>query len=299
MIERIILHGGTPKTGTTSLQIALHGLRDALGQRGIFVPPTSAQEYPTSDGRPGTKPKHQWMVGALMAPTADTFLDGLRRALEAAPADAHTAVLSTEGLYHHWWDFSEAGRAALTEISQRHRVELWVWFRPPLDFFRSSYVQMLKNPLGKVWCYGRDLSPRELLDDPWFARRLDYAGFMRDASEVLGKGAVRPFAWRNGTVEDFLSALGHDDLAGEELQEHATLGAVGVAMLRLVNARAVANPVKAEAVRLIGRIDAILGPDSPEFEIDADTLARIAALSSPGLAWLRQEWGLDLRATGS
>jgi hypothetical protein len=297
VIERIILHAGTPKTGTTSLQRALHGFREALGARGVFIPPTTVQQYPTPDGRLEAKPKHQWMVGALTAPTAEPFLVGARRALEAAQENAHTAILSTEGLYHHWWDFSDGGKAGLAEIAKRHRVELWVWFRSPLEFFKSSYVQMLKNPLGKVSCYGKDLSPAELLADPWFARRLDYAGFVREASEVLGRDAVRPFAWRNCTVRDFLSALGHGDLAAEEPREHPTLGTVGVAMLRLVNARVLANPVKAEAVRLISQIDAALGDASPEFDLDAESRARVVALSCPGLAWLRQEWDLDLTST--
>lgn len=294
MIERIILHAGTPKTGTTSLQRVLFGLRETLGARGVYIPPTTVQQYPTSDGRMEAKPKHQWMVGALMAPTAETFRDGVRSALAAAPANTHTVVLSTEGLYHHWWDFSDAGKAGLAELSKRLRVELWVWFRPPLEFFRSSYVQMLKNPIGRVSCYGKDMSPDELLDDPWFARRLDYAGFVRETAGILGRDAVRPFVWKNSTVRDFLSALGHADLATEEPREHRTLGTVGVAMLRLVNARAVANPVKAEAVRLVSQLDTAMGDASPEFELDAATRARIAALSGPGLAWLRREWNVDL-----
>lgn len=299
MIERIILHAGTPKTGTTSLQRALYGLRDALSARGVFIPPTSVQHYPTPDGRMEEKPKHQWMVAALTAPAAGTFVAALEKAIAAAPAEAHTAILSTEGLYHHWWDFSDAGKAGLAEVAKRYRVELWVWFRPPLEFFTSSYVQMLKNPIGRVACYGKDLSPAELLDDPWFARRLDYADFLRRTGEILGRDALRPFAWKDRTVRDFLAALGHDDLAAEEPREHRTLGSVGVAMLRLVNARSVPNPVKEEAVRLISQVDAALGEASPEFELDAQTRSRVLDLSGPGLAWLRQEWGLDLGGAGS
>lgn len=53
------------------------------------------------------------------------------------------------------------------------------------------------------------------------------------------------------------------------------------------------------AVRLISQVDAALGEASPEFGLDAQTRSRVLCLSGPGLAWLRQEWGLDLGGAGS
>lgn len=296
MIERIVLHAGTPKTGTTSLQIALSTQRQILSRRGIFVPPTVEQEYPTPDGRMGVKPKHQFLVTAMMASDGQVLRVGLEDALRTAPPDAHTAVLSTEGLYHHWWDFTDAAKDSLRALTRTYRVEVWTWFRPPVEFFVSNYIQMLKNPITRVACYGRDWSPDRMLDDPWFAQRLDYAGFARDVSALLGPDALHLFSWRGRTVDDFFSHLGHPALGQSELREHATLGTVGVQMLRLVNARVVPNPTKAKALRLINQLDATLGPASPPFDPGPGARQRVEDLTQVGLEWLHRHHGLELRS---
>src|ERR1017187_7782343 len=55
LVERIILHAGTPKTGTTSLQIALERHRAQIACHGLLYPTTMATAYSTSDGRGGVK----------------------------------------------------------------------------------------------------------------------------------------------------------------------------------------------------------------------------------------------------
>lgn len=55
----LIIHIGTEKTGTTSIQNGLHANRDALTQAGIYLPvslgghnPRQLATYAMKDGRP-------------------------------------------------------------------------------------------------------------------------------------------------------------------------------------------------------------------------------------------------------
>ena len=282
MVETIVLHAGTPKTGTTALQCALDGCREQLAERGIVYP------------GPEARSKHQWLVNDLVSASPDRPAENLAVTLQTAGPACRVLVLSTEGLFNHWWDIRAAGRAILSNLAQRYRVELWVWFRPPADFCRSLYVQSLKNPPGQVPCYGRDLSVDAMLDDPWFARHLDYASFLDDASTVLRPGTVRPFVYRGQTVRDAFEALGVADMCHDEPRANTTLGACGIEMLRCLNRRTVSPQQRAYAVSVIEELDFRLGPDSGVFALESRTLSRIHDFTAGAMQRLARDYGLHL-----
>jgi hypothetical protein len=58
LAPRIIFHAGTPKTGTTSLQLFMDRNRDALLDRGVL--------YPRAGVLPPPEPKHHWIVTSLL-----------------------------------------------------------------------------------------------------------------------------------------------------------------------------------------------------------------------------------------
>jgi len=293
-IDKIILHAGTPKTGTTSLQMTLEEHRSILNKRGVFYPATHAVAVESATHFGETKPKHQWLVEALLAEDTSLFWMKLEDAINQASPFAPIIVLSTEGLFHHWWDFPNSGRAALADLVHAFHVELWVWLREPVAFFTSSYIQMLKNPPGLVHCYGRDWPPERLLDDPWFAKRLDYVGFLDDVKKLFGSERVRAFKYTGSTVHDFLQALGLAELGLPERHDHATLGTVGVELLRLLNRQTLSMKEKAAAVDAITQIDKALGPQSARFQLNPDVRAQVRALCAPGLRRLRDEYGIGL-----
>jgi len=112
MVERIILHAGTPKTGTTSLQIVLDQYREVLAQRGLLYPRAMVAPGAAANRSYNVKPKHQWLVDDLMADNPARFADDIASVLGQMPSNINTLVLSTEGLFNHWWDFTINGRAA-------------------------------------------------------------------------------------------------------------------------------------------------------------------------------------------
>ena len=289
MALKVILHAGTPKTGTSSLQLFLHRNREALLDRGILYPAIGVEALP--------KPKHQWMIQGLIADDPSLFTSTVERALNEARPDTRTLILSSEGLFHHWWDFPAPGREALAALARRLPVSLWVFFREPLGFVSSNYVQMLKNPKRYVPCYGRDLSVEDMLDDAWFARHLDYIGYVRDVEGLLGAGSVRPFRYRSDTIGDVLGALGVEDLEHAALSENRTVGDFGVATLRLLNRGDLDAERKAGAVRLIEQLDELMDGDSRPVTFAAETRNRIRGLAAESVSALRSLYGLDLEVS--
>ncbi|MEE9304134.1 MAG: hypothetical protein V3U84_10150, partial [Thiotrichaceae bacterium] len=156
----LILHVGTPKTGTTSVQVYLDKKQRKLRSKGVL--------YPTRFHNPNA-PKHQWFERNLVSGNVESLLDNFKDILNHLEEHTHTILLSSEGIYNHWWDFPEESKALLFELNRLFDVEVWAWFRDPLAFAESFYKQCMRNPqVDHINCYGRDLSFAEVLDDPWF-----------------------------------------------------------------------------------------------------------------------------------
>ncbi len=252
--------------------------------------------YPRAEMAPDQKPKHQWIVDALLAGNGGQFRGKMEEVLAEVNPDTHTIILSTEGLFNHWWDFAAAGRHALASLVDRFSVSVWVWFRDPVSFVRSSYIQMLKNPRGCISCCGRDLSVNEMLDDHWFSKHLDYIGFLRDVDGVLGHGTAVPFAYHGDTVRAFLTSLGVEYAEGASLYANRTLGEAGVELLRIFNRHDLLEEKKRAGVALIGQVDTLLGFASQPLRLSWKTEERIRALASESIDDLERDFGLSLRS---
>ena len=250
--------------------------------------------YSADDGAPGIKPKHQWIVSELMAPDSAAFERRIAGFLAEVPDHVHTILISTEGLYNHWWDFSEAGRAALGSLAARHEVEVWLWLREPVAFFLSNYVQMLINSPQRVKCYGQDWSPEQMFEDDWFRRRLDYGAFLKSAERVFGPGSIRPFAYRRSTVADCFTALGLGHMASPEVLVHWSLGEWGVKQIREVNRSGVGPSEKAEAVRRIRLEERQVSGLARPLQIEPELRDRVLEYCADSLDYLKNRYGIVL-----
>lgn len=281
MKRRLILHAGTPKTGTTALQLRLEADRDKLMEQGFFYPPTGG----------GPSPRHQWMIQGLLG-DGRPFLEQLRSSLATVREDVHTVILSSEGVYNHWWDFSAPGRGALKQLGEEFHVELWIWFREPAAFIRSFYIQMLKNPrIPGNPCYGYNYSIEQMLDIPWFTAHLDYAGFIAQAEGILGSGSVRAFPYASDTVCGFYRALGLDCEA-DARTENRSIGEIGADMVRVLNRRDLPAEPRRRAVEAIEALDAELAPLSGPLQFSAETQMRIAGYAALSIAFLETNYGI-------
>ena len=198
--RRLILHAGTPKTGTTSLQWYLDRQRVALAEEGVWYPPSSNQQ--------GKEPKHQRLVSVLMGANEAAFVEYIEEVLRDMPASTHTVILATEGIYNHWRDYPPRAKSLLRHLADLFDFEICVWFREPVAFATSLYTQYLTNPRmqgPQANVYGRDIDFNDAMQDDWFLGQLDFLGFYYETRNLFGQERVTPFLYSGDTIETFLA----------------------------------------------------------------------------------------------
>ena len=278
----LILHAGTPKTGTTSIQFFLDNNRALLEKNRYLYP---------NDYHNDNVPKHQWLVSLLKQDDFKTLFLHLEQAYK--DANGKTIILSTEGIYNHWWDFSNEAKMALKIIAKYFDLSLWIFFRTPLSFMESFYRQNLKNPQNSAaQCYGKDLSFSEMLQDSWFQQRLDYLGFIYHCEQLFNKENVRVFNYSENTLEEFLKAL-HISVDLEKVPQH-NLGqsSAAVELLRIINRYDLNATDKREAVKQLSVLDKTLHQYANKSLIDTEAKEHIEGLSALNAVILREDYQL-------
>lgn len=169
-MPRLILHIGTHKTATTSIQRFLRHNQETLAARGVFYP-----DYSLINRKPHYA--HLGMVNALSGrhknyspEIAETFF---RKVLERVP-DYDTTIISAEPFYRHvqndpdedpyyapeqYWPLREAYISRIRELFGEAQVV--VVFRRQADYAQSLYQEHVK-----VTRYRGNF--REFLRDFWF-----------------------------------------------------------------------------------------------------------------------------------
>jgi hypothetical protein len=125
---KLIIHAGTPKTGTSSIQTYLDKKQRKLRGKGILYPHNLEKLQNSS------APKHQWFEKNLVTINVESFLENFKNIISQVTKDTHTIILSSEGIYNYWWDFPDESKAFLSELGKLFDVNIWVWFREPLAF---------------------------------------------------------------------------------------------------------------------------------------------------------------------
>ncbi|GAA0309722.1 hypothetical protein [Rhodovulum strictum] len=192
----LILHIGSPKTGTTALQQFLHDNEDALRARGInYVRAARAHLA------------HNPLALAIAEGDGARLLADVLRECDAAPDRLH--VLSSEILF----------RSIVTQrmprdlaAALRGRVRVICYLRRQDRYAEAIYKQRAKNGLA--------LDDRAAFLDG-FLPRLRYSQVLGDYADLMGEAALhlRPFDRRllpeGDIVADFAAeCLGIDDLTG-------------------------------------------------------------------------------------
>ena len=200
---KLIIHAGTPKTGTTSIQSYLDKNQRKLRGKGILYP------HNIDRIKNPHAPKHQWFEKNLVTTHVEYFLENFKNIIAQITEDTHTIILSSEGIYNYWWDFPDESTALLSELRNHFDTEIWVWFREPLAFIEDFYKQCMRNPrVESNPCYGRDLSFSEMLDIKWFSQHLDYQGFVSDCQALFGENKVLAFIYEGDVVQALKHKLG-------------------------------------------------------------------------------------------
>ena len=274
---KLIIHAGTPKTGTTSLQTYLDKKQHKLRGKGILYPHNLEKAHNP------TAPKHQWFEKNLVTTHLDHFLENFKNIISQVKEDTHTIILSSEGIYNYWWDFPDESKIILRELSQLFDTQVWVWFREPLAFIESYYKQCIRNPqIEGNPCYGKDLSFAEMLDIEWFSQHLNYQGFVSECQTLFGKESVVAFKYEGDVVQEVIRELGlatpHDNPTP---RQNKSLNSASIALLRTLNQIDIKAKDKELLMPHIKQINAVLEHYQNESLIDEESRKRVLILWEP------------------
>ncbi|MEE9327976.1 MAG: hypothetical protein V3U71_11875 [Cocleimonas sp.] len=274
---KLIIHAGTPKTGTTSLQVYLDKKQRKLRGKGILYP-HNLEKLQNS-----TAPTHQWFEKNLVTINLDSFLENFKNIISQVQKDTHTIILSSEGIYNYWWDFPDESKALLYELSKLFDVEVWVWFREPLAFIESYYKQCIRNPqIEGNPCYGKDLSFAEMLEFEWFSQHLNYQGFVSECQTVFGENNVSVFKYEGDVVQQIIQKLGlatpHDNPTP---RQNKSLNSASIALLRTINRYDIKAKDKALLMPSLKEINGVLENYTHEPLIDEESRQRVLKVFSP------------------
>lgn len=197
----LILHAGTHKTGTSTLQRAFDEHRQELLEMGVHYPDVRRSFDSDAAG-------HHAFVHAVAhephRPEVDAMTDDMADAL----ATGHTVLLSAEPVYRHaiagvpgdWWSRHLRYLERLASILPTDQIQIVLVFRRRDRFVESAYQERVANGFGKPfedYAMGAD----RLLD---YERQL--AQFRR-AFPVVTTGSYEQLA-KAGLVGGFLDLIG-------------------------------------------------------------------------------------------
>jgi hypothetical protein len=274
---KLIIHAGTPKTGTTSIQTYLEKKQRKLRGMGILYP------HNLDELLNPNAPKHQWFEKNLITTNLTSLLKNLKNIITQVKHDTHTIILSSEGIYNYWWDFPEDSLDILSELSLLFDIEVWVWFREPLTFIESYYKQCIRNPqVANNPCYGKDLSFSEMLNIKWFSQHLNYQGFVNECQTLFGENKVSAFKYRGDVVQELIQKLGlataHDNPTP---RQNKSLNSASIKLLRTINHYDIKAKDKELLMSHIKEINGILDNYSNDSLLDEASRKTVLDLSSP------------------
>jgi hypothetical protein len=272
---KLIIHVGTPKTGTTSLQSYLDKKQSKLRGKGILYPHNIR-----SIDNPNA-PKHQWLEKNLIGSHWQHLFENFKNITAQVQDNTHTIILSSEGIYNYWWDFSNESKEVLSVLAKYFDIDIWVWFREPLAFVESYYKQCIRNPQVKNnRCYGKDLSFAEMLDIKWFSQHLNYQGFVSECEAVFGENSISVFRYQGDVVQEVMLKLGlatADNNA--KLRKNQSLNSVAVALLRTINRYDMKAKDKELIMPYLKEINGLVQRYANESLIDEESRKRVLKLS--------------------
>jgi uncharacterized protein DUF4112 len=207
---KLVLHAGTHKTGTTSIQRALWHNRAWLRARGLIYPDGEGVYSPQSP----LKNHHEFArsftgIYPKELAQAGQFLDDVRAQLES-PRDV--ILLSTEDVYRHiqgydywqhfapdYWARREEYLRLLAMALQNFDVMVLLFFRERQSFARSLYAELVRN--------GWQCSPAEFAEQfyHWFEYEQQIAVFKAVFSDV--RISSYESATKRGLIKTFFQTI--------------------------------------------------------------------------------------------
>ena len=219
-MKTLYFHIGSPKTGTTAIQLFGHKNQEALEQRGYVLPRFPFKYHGYRQDRNGS-----FLTAPILdedgkkdpKAKAERIQEGLELVLQQF--ETHEAVILSEETY---WKVLGEGRMGqlenLKKFCDEHEIvlKIIVYLRRQDLFLESWWRQRVKMG-AETW----GMSWEELVEDgSKFPGHLDYYDRLKRIENIIGKEdlIVRRYersAFRNGDITaDFLETIGITDTTG-------------------------------------------------------------------------------------
>ncbi len=209
--RQLILHIGTTKTGSTSIQYALHAARDTLAEQGVCYADTANDVRHTlmaaafGSTAVATSPRNQIWQGRDPAHVIAEYLQSFRAEMEGLPPSITRVVLSAEQ-FSHWIRGAD-------DIERLHKIlapyfadiKVVIYLRRQDAHYASNHAQMIRM--------GRMDAP-DMMQLSAFWHDYDYMKVMGRWAASFGEAAMLPRVFERvpGTkfdaVSDFFALCG-------------------------------------------------------------------------------------------
>jgi len=194
-MNNIILHIGTNKTGTSSLQVFLRENKDLLKKNKLIYPEfkdeVAHHELATCFSKANSiyEPK-------LHTPKAQFFLEEINKIFKSNPN--HTIIISSEAFHQH------NNPHGLKKLLKNYNVKVFCYFREYVGYFASWYQQNITST-NSTLSFSEWINLRHV--------RTDYVKFITQWSKSFGKNfKYRPFERESlvdgDIVSDFCNFIG-------------------------------------------------------------------------------------------
>ena len=275
MVRDLILHIGTSKTGSTSIQRVLSRQRKEMLAQGVAYPRSPgferhgylAMAATTDRKRVDNSGKPVWKGSSPEARLA-RFRTEFAQEMSELPASVHRVIISAEQFSMTLLDRQSVQNLHDLVAPHVDRIQVVVWLRRPDQHFASLYSQMLR--------YG-DAQPPGLLHarvPP--AHGYDFDELLDRWAAVFGETAIKPQIFERApgkkvdVVADFLA------LSGLKLKPEAIAAAAEVN-------QALSHAAQAALYRLAERIRA--GKRGNVSSMMWQQLVEAATTAAPGRSW--------------
>ncbi|MRX51397.1 hypothetical protein GI374_13285 [Paracoccus sp. S-4012] len=297
--ERIHLHIGAEKTGTTTIQRTLEKARPELAAHGVLFPKTPGAFNHialTAYGLDDERGIEEMRVIAGIAEPAGLpdFRARLRDdlAAEIEASGAHTVILSNEHMSSRLLRRREVVRLRKLLASLAREIRVVMYIREPVSYFESWYSTAVAS--GATWSFPDPLPPSLLRTADWAAITQRWASVFGDEALILRRMEDGHYAGGD-LVADFFAAAGLEGFSPPRIERrNESLSRRSLLFLRGMNAhlpRMSDGRMNEARAGLIPALRRWQGPD--RFRIGDAQAAEIAAHYEPSYQWLQARYFPD------
>jgi hypothetical protein len=240
-----IVHIGSEKTGTTTIQGLLARRRNELVNLGFWYPVspgplnhTGLAIYSAPENMPGLDAT---VPSAVENGRFDKnlFTQKLKSEIEGLPCSVHTIIFSNEHCQSRVIDYKEVNNLADLLYRYFDKIMILVYLRRQDEIACSVYSTKLRFGFASFNVIPPLLRPADGLYEGCWPRYFDFEHLLDRYAAVFGKSSIVPRIYdRHQLVNDFLRFCGLPAwLNDSESRENRALSADVLAFLALLNAR--------------------------------------------------------------